>query len=476
MASTKPTTYGILHNGKILHEYLEKQESLHSTIIDIATFGNTGTESNGSVEAWEAALAYARMVAPSYTNNIGQSWPDLSGFTLMSSKPLYVNSQLKLRHVFGLTVDVNVIAADNFNSRDNYLLDTSLSVSSDAAKNRRPHFTNWKGSLNCRYKCNGIYLHDFLGFNLHGNVLNYATWGVRTGDNGNEFIQMPTSVISQWTYTQNNESDLPPSVTAGTGIYVNCGDCVILGVVAYYKTRGIRVNGRSCYVGAGSHIYGDGKQALFQEDERRGGNLLLDGVWFDASRVELKGEAQMRDCRVYLSKGDSTIGVNIIGGNEVSVSGCVFLGASAGTTAVFRDAVALSNKTCAVHGNLYWDGIGSSDVQNFTIGLKGATTSGTATITSQLGTAVCDGTYVDFEVLADWSSCTGTGNLVLTGLPYTSANHKTTVNLLYNTSSWNSVTSAYIPPASSEVRFKANASEAQVINNGSIVISGRYRV
>lgn len=441
--------------------------------INVSAFGNTGTITTGSNEAWEAATAFARLAAPSYTNNIGQSWPDLSGFEFVADGPIYISAPLKWRHVFGATVLCNFIAADNWGpTRDSYMLDTTAVVSANNSLNRLPLFTRWLGSFNCRYKANGIYLNDFLGFAFGGKVINYWQWGVRTGINGNEMIILPDAVISQWTYTAGNESDLPADITSGTGIYVNCGDCVILGVVAYYKTRGVRVNGRSCFIGAGAHIYGDRKQALLQE--AGGGNLLLDGAWFDASRVELHSEAQVRNCRFFLSSDDSLIGINITGsGNEISIKGNVFLGISSGTTAVFRSAAALENRTCVVCDNEYWDGITNSDISNITPGVKGTLTKGTTTITGASGKYTRDSKYVHFDIDVNWSAATGTGNLAITGMPFiNNTGQPIPVTVSVSTSSLTTVTSAYIPTGASDVLLRAGSSLVGVVGNGSVSLSG----
>lgn len=445
--------------------------------INVSAFGNTGTITTGSNEAWEAALVFARTLAPSYTNNQGQSWPDMSGFEFVADGPLYISEPLKWRHVFGATVLCNFIAADNWGpTRDSYMLDTTARVSDSNSLNRLPLFTKWLGSFNCRYKANGIYLNDFLGFAFGGKVINYWQWGIRTGFSGNELIVLPDAVISQWTYTAGNEADLPADITSGTGIYVNCGDCVILGVVAYYKTRGIRVNGRSCFIGAGAHIYGDSKQALLQE--ANGGNLLLDGVWFDASRVELHSEAQVRNCRIFLSSGDSLIGINIPGsGDEISIKGNVFLGISSGTAAVFRSAAALANRTCVVSDNEYWDGINNSDIRDITPGVKGTLTQGTTTITGAAGKYTMDSKYVRFDMDVNWSEATGTGNLAITGMPFiNNTGQPIPVAVTVGTSSLTSVTSAYIPAGASDILLRAGSSLVGVTNNGSVSLSGSMRL
>jgi len=438
--------------------------------INVSSFGNTGSVSSGSNEAWNNAQAFAKSIAPLITNNIGQSWFDLSSFEFVADAPIYPATPLALRSTYGANLNFNIILPDNFVSTASFAIDTSVAVSGDNSLNRRPLQTSMYGNINCRYKGNGIYLHDFLHFTLYGSVLNFFNKGVETGTSGNEFVQMPSSTVGQWQYTANGITDLPAGITAGTAIDVNCGDCVILGIVAYYVTRGIRVNGRSCFVGAGAHIYGDRKQALQQTSS--GGNLLIDGAWFDASRVELVAEAQMRDCRVFLSSGDSTIGVIINGGAEVSVEGCTFLGASSGTAAVYRDAAALADKTCVVKGNKYWDGIANSDVRSLSPTVRGETTVGTGTYTNQSGVYSQSDNAIDFTMRVAWSAHDGTGNLIVAGLPF-AATQNAVFQVMSTTGTLSPIV-AYVLAGASQIRFRTSSGVTQIASTGDLYIAGSY--
>lgn len=438
--------------------------------INISSFGNTGTQTTGSNEAWDNAQAFAKSIAPLITNNIGQSWFDLSGFEFVADGPVYPATPLALRSTYGVNLNFNIILPDNFVSPASFAINTSIAVSADNSLNRRPLNTSMYGNINCRYKGSGIYLNDFLHFTLHGNIYNFVSRGVETGTSGNEFIQMPQSTIGQWQYTAGGAADVPAGITNGTAVDINCGDCILLGIISYYITRGVRVNGRSCFIGAGAHIYGDRKQALLQTTS--GGNLLLDGVWFDSSRVELVAEAQMRNCRVYLSSSDSTIGVIINGGVEVSVEGNVFLGVSSGTTAVFRDAAALAEKTCVVHNNKYWDGIANNEKRNLAPTVRGETTVGTATYTNQSGIYTHSGDKVDFTMRAAWSASDGAGNLIVAGLPFTASQN--CVFPVMSVAGSLAPIVAYILAGSSQIRFRDSSGVTQIASSGDLYISGSY--
>lgn len=61
----------------------------------------------------------------------------------------------------------------------------------------------------------------------------------------------------------------------------------------------------------------------------------------------------------------------------------------------------------------------------FTPTVTGSTTAGTATYANQYGRYIKIGRLVQIELLLTWSSGTGAGNLVITGLPFTAANSTT---------------------------------------------------
>lgn len=462
-------TINDFNSGRIT-ELLEKAKNTNKQRINISNFGSTGTTTVGSNDAWNSALAYAKSIAPKITNNIGQSWFDLSGFSFVADAPIYPSNPIALRSIYGLSINFNIILPDNFISTSAFAIDTSIRTSADNSLNRRPLNISMHGNINCRYKGNGIYLNDFLHFTLYGNIYNFFSKGVETGANGNEFIQMPQSTIGQWQYTAGNEANLPSYIITGTAIDINCGDCIILGITSYYYTRGIRVNGRSAFIGAGAHIYGDRKQALLQTTG--GGNLLLDGAWFDAARVHLVAEAQMRNCRVHLSSADSLIGVNIYGGVEVSVEGNVFLGTSSGTTAVYRDDAALAEKTCVVHNNRYWDGISNSDIRNLAPTVRGNTIVGTTTYTQQTGVYTHSGNKVDFTMRVAWSASDASGNLVIPGLPL-AASQNAVFSVMDASGSMQPIV-AYILAGFPQILLRGAEGPIQVTAKGDLYISGSY--
>lgn len=61
----------------------------------------------------------------------------------------------------------------------------------------------------------------------------------------------------------------------------------------------------------------------------------------------------------------------------------------------------------------------------FTPAIRGSSTAGTATYSQQNGIYTKIGRMVQFEIYVNWSGGTGTGNLQISGLPFTSANSNT---------------------------------------------------
>jgi hypothetical protein len=59
---------------------------------------------------------------------------------------------------------------------------------------------------------------------------------------------------------------------------------------------------------------------------------------------------------------------------------------------------------------------------SFTPTIQGTTTAGTGTYSSQSGSYVKNGNIVTFEFEITWTAHTGTGNIIVAGLPYSAAN------------------------------------------------------
>jgi len=62
----------------------------------------------------------------------------------------------------------------------------------------------------------------------------------------------------------------------------------------------------------------------------------------------------------------------------------------------------------------------------FTPVIEGSTTAGTGTYTTQSGSYQKIGNWVSFRILLDWTAHTGTGNFIISGLPFTAANTRPT--------------------------------------------------
>ena len=61
---------------------------------------------------------------------------------------------------------------------------------------------------------------------------------------------------------------------------------------------------------------------------------------------------------------------------------------------------------------------GEGILMPFTPRIEGSTTAGTGTYVAQLGTYVRNGNLVNFQLVLEWSNHTGTGNILLAGLPF----------------------------------------------------------
>ncbi|MCT4709487.1 hypothetical protein MUA04_04690 [Enterobacteriaceae bacterium H11S18] len=393
------------------------------TTINLNAFGSTGTQTNGSNEAWDAAFAYALTIVPLYVNQIGQEWYDFSGLEFRADGPVYPKTPIKFRTTYGLSLTFNIILPDDF------LGEYAIDASADAGiiPNRRPLYTKIYSNINCRYVSSGVFVNDFLHFCIFGAISNYLHFGVITGTSGNEFMMMPGSSVMQRMWSSDGDASFPAKVTDGIGVYINSADAKVLGcVIAYYKTRGLHINAPSCFVGSASHIYAAGRQSVYQSSS--GSNLNINHCWLDSARVQLEaGYANISNCSIYLTQSsDSNIGI-LCGSNasNINVFDNSFIGNTLDTTPVYYNKGVYGDKTIAVYKNRYASGMFNADVvdRSSNIILRGAGAAGVATLDPS---CYCrcryDGQALSFEMLVRWSGFSGgTGILEVYGLPFSAS-------------------------------------------------------
>lgn len=105
-----------------------------------------------------------------------------------------------------------------------------------------------------------------------------------------------------------------------------------------------------------------------------------------------------------------------------------------GTSGIFK--VDHTANTVSVNNG---DAIDLMKSDTFTPTITGSTVSGAGTYTTQLGAYYVIGKLVFFEVTLVWTAHTGTGNMRISGLPYTSANNGISVPC---TPAWSNITLA----------------------------------
>lgn len=429
VAGADPTSGAFVDRSASLLTSLVKQKT-NKQRINISAFGSTGTQTNGSNEAWDAALTYALSIAPNYTNQLNQGpWKDLSGYVFVSDTPIYPKQSLKGRGFIGATFNLNIILPDDFDKEGGTGYAYDFSKQGVSTSNARPMFFTIEGGINCRYIASGIYVNDFLHMLCKCTVKYYLLVGIETGTSGNELFLTDGCVIMQRDYASTGDASFPASVVNGYGLICRSGDCKVMGVIiSYYKTQGIVATGNGMYLGGGSHIYAAGKTAFYQ-GESDGLYHVIDGANFDSSRVTLlRGRTIVRNCNVGLYPNtDSSLGI-IIGANAryVKVTGNQFIAGSGADTTnvtpVYWNAGALSDKTSAVFMNQYIGSIINSDVVDRlgSLSVRGGSTAGTVTMNPN-NVLKCryDGEFVTFEAKIQWSAFTGgTGNIEIYGLPF----------------------------------------------------------
>jgi hypothetical protein len=92
----------------------------------------------------------------------------------------------------------------------------------------------------------------------------------------------------------------------------------------------------------------------------------------------------------------------------------------------YIDAVTLSGNNCSGNGtnifvNPYVTNVEGYQ-QSFTPVIRGATTAGTGTYTSQTGTFIRNGNLVTFQLVITWTAHTGTGDMLIAGFPLAAMN------------------------------------------------------
>lgn len=117
---------------------------------------------------------------------------------------------------------------------------------------------------------------------------------------------------------------------------------------------------------------------------------------------------------------------------------------------------------------------------SFTPVIAGTTAAGVGTYSTQSGTYTKIGNRVLFEIDITWSAHTGTGNMILTGLPFT-AGAGTTCALYWESMTYAATPTAVIGNGSTTITFRNNASgggaTALAMDTAArFVISGCYRV
>ncbi|EMH2394530.1 hypothetical protein AB9W60_000229 [Proteus mirabilis] len=489
----KPTGSDLVgYNNGTLTKYIE-ENNRHTakTIINVSAFGNTGTEQNGSDEAWNNAFAYALSIAPKWKNNYPapQEWYDFSGIEFVADGPVYPKTSIGFRGTVGGVINLTVIAPDDIENNA-YLID--MSKGRGITIDRAPTQAIISGAIHCRYKCNGLNLGGSNSCTTSNLFVNqFLTYGIDTDASdlsisGGHTIG-PGTVVEQRSWSSGGDADFPAVVRTGTGIFIRSHDNRLVGAtVSYCKVRCVRIRGFSNRLVAGTHLYSGGRQALLHEATAGvvSGNTLIDSCWLDSSRLQLEGSnITVTNNLIYLTQGTDS-GIGIICGESASnilITNNSFAGWREGTPVYFGKG-ALGDKTVVCYGNRYLPGMNNADVITTRVpSLIGESTAGTVTLDPSTGfTVTYDGVYVNFTATIRWSSFTGgTGAIGVYGLPFV-ADRISIMSMQQFTNNSNFTNCTAIKHTSgTSLRFikpdgtpvLANSSG---VDNGHIVISGRY--
>lgn len=473
------------YGGTTVQDQLNKTTA--KTTINVSKFGNVGTETAGSDEAWNNAFAYALSIAPKWKNNYPgpQEWYDLSGFEFVADGNVYPKTSIGFRCTFGGTINLTIVAPDDHTG--SYLID--MSIDRGVTPNRAVLYTRLTGAVHCRYKCSGINLGGSASTTTeHMRVTQYLVYGIDTDGSdtqtsGGHTIGLGT-VVEQRQYSAGGDADFPAVVTTGTGVYIRSHDNRMVGAtVSYCKVRCVRIKGQSNRLVAGTHLYSAGRQALLHESTS--GNTLIDSCWLDSSRLQLDGgNITITNNLIYLTQGtDSETGI-VTGGSAsgIMIKNNSFLGYAGGTPVFFGKGV-FGDKTVVCYGNRYLPGMNNTDViTTLAPYLVGESTAGTVVLDPSTGfTVTFDGVYVNFTATIRWSSFTGgTGTIGVYGLPFVADRISPMVLSQFSNNTNFTGATAVKHTSGTSLRFvKPDGTNvlanAAGIDNGYLVVSGRYR-
>lgn len=116
----------------------------------------------------------------------------------------------------------------------------------------------------------------------------------------------------------------------------------------------------------------------------------------------------------------------------------------------------------------------------FTPIVQGTTTAGSGTYTGQTGTYQIDGKWVLFDIAVSWTAHTGTGNIIVTGLPFTNQGIYAPVSIMADLLTYSGQLVAAVYPNAAYVYLFSQASGASLTaipmdTSANVWIAGTYR-
>ena len=119
----------------------------------------------------------------------------------------------------------------------------------------------------------------------------------------------------------------------------------------------------------------------------------------------------------------------------------------------------------------------------FTPNIRGETTAGTATYTNQQGKYTKIGRVVHFQIYLNWNSLTGTGAMIITGLPFANGSVLGAVTVAYPNSitlTANNIITAHINASAIYLTSYPSGGGAvsfvQCDASGELILSGTYMI
>lgn len=239
------------------------------------------------------------------------------------------------------------------------------------------------------------------GCSIHGNK-NKGIFQSSAGENAGEMVFSNNLIYSNGSHG------------------ISCTEESGFGSISGAGTDGVTITGNTIYANTGHGILlGTFDSVGFLKNVTVTGNVV-NGNGSYGIVVFTNNHATDRTSNVVINDnvltGNTQYGIGIAANNtSITASDNICLSNTAG------QIQNLGSGGTSVYGNIVSTTVPTHREGTFTPAIAGITTAGVGTYSAQSGSYTLNGNRVTFDILLDWSAHTGTGDMKITGLPFTAA-------------------------------------------------------